>query len=121
MLNVQTDVNNDDCDDEIWSFFVVPVLAIVRVVGQSFGSYGWSGEAPIFMDTRFHQIRAQTPMDPLRVKFRPSESDLEVAVDYGKKFARVVLGEKINERTGLYDYHAVPTFQPPTINQKTHN
>nr|ANM86872.1 cytosolic flavoprotein A [Stygiella incarcerata] len=92
-----------------------------ELVCGSFGSYGWSGEAAIFMDTRFHQIRAQTPMDPLRVKFRPSEKDLEDAVEYGKKFARVVLGEHINERSGLYDYHAVPTFQPPSINQKTHN
>lgn len=52
-----------------------------------FGSYGWSGEAIKNIHQRLTQLRLNIPVDPLKVTFKPSESDLEEAFQFGAEFA----------------------------------
>ena len=61
-------------------------------VAGAFGSYGWSGEAADMLMARLNVLRMKTLEPPLKVTFKPSETDLEAAYNYGRRFAR-----KLNE------------------------
>ena len=63
-------------------------------IASSFGSYGWSGEAVDFIIQRENQLRFKT-IEGLKVKFNPSESQLEETVEYAKKIANEI--KKIRE------------------------
>lgn len=56
-----------------------------------FGSYGWSGEATKFIAQRFEQLKFEMPLEPLTILFKPSETDLKAAFDFGADFAAKVL------------------------------
>ncbi|KAJ5075786.1 fad-dependent oxidoreductase [Anaeramoeba ignava] len=66
-----------------------------------FGSYGWSGEGPLNIDQRLRQARLETPIEPLRIMFKPSEKDLEDCENWGNKFVRIMKGEKFEPRNDL--------------------
>ncbi len=53
----------------------------------AFGSYGWSGEGPIHVQERLKQLKAPIPLEPLCIEFKPSEDQIEKAVEFGKNFA----------------------------------
>ncbi|ODU57612.1 MAG: flavoprotein [Clostridium sp. SCN 57-10] len=57
------------------------------VSAAAFGSYGWSGEAVPNLMGRLKQLRLKTPEEGFRVRFKPTEQDLENARAYGKRFA----------------------------------
>lgn len=57
------------------------------VSAAAFGSYGWSGEAVPNLMARLKQLRLKTPEEGFRVRFKPTEQDLESAREYGKRFA----------------------------------
>jgi flavorubredoxin len=52
----------------------------------AFGSYGWSGEGVLFGSGRLTQLKMKM-MEPLRIKFNPSDVQLSEIVAYGEKFA----------------------------------
>jgi flavorubredoxin len=52
----------------------------------AFGSYGWSGEGVLFVSERLTQLKMKM-MEPLRIKFNPSDVQLSEIVAYGEKFA----------------------------------
>ncbi|MDR2899808.1 MAG: FprA family A-type flavoprotein [Clostridiales bacterium] len=60
----------------------------------AFGSYGWSGEAVLNIEGRFKQLRLKTPVPGLRICFKPDESKLNEAYDFGVSFGKAVLGEE---------------------------
>mgnify|MGYP000865071292 CR=1 FL=1 len=61
-------------------------------VAMAFGAYGWSGEAVPIIESRLRMLRMKI-IPGLRVRMKPTVSDLEQANDFGKRFARAVLGE----------------------------
>ncbi|MCK5844245.1 MAG: FAD-dependent oxidoreductase, partial [Victivallales bacterium] len=59
-------------------------------VAGAFGSYGWSGEAADMLMARLNVLRMKTLEPPLKSVFKPSESELDAAYDYGRRFARML-------------------------------
>lgn len=57
-----------------------------------FGSYGWNGAGITNVETRFKQLRFKMPLEPLKINFKPSTEQKQLAFDFGKQFAI-----KINE------------------------
>ena len=59
-------------------------------LGASFGSYGWSGEAPIDIAEKMRKL-GMTVIDPvLRIQYQPTEKDLEECKRLGKDLATKV-------------------------------
>lgn len=57
----------------------------------AFGSYGWSGEAVPHITTRLEQLRLKTPVEGLKITFRPTKDDLDRCVEFANKFADEIL------------------------------
>ncbi len=59
-------------------------------VGAAFGSYGWSGEAPVMIAEKMRQL-GMNVIDPvLRIQYQPTEKDLEECKRLGKDLANKV-------------------------------
>ena len=66
-----------------------PIIHKGKLAG-AFGSYGWSGEAVPNLTARMQQLRLTMPLEGLRVRFKPTEGDLEKAKAYGLDFAKAL-------------------------------
>ena len=66
-----------------------PIIHKGKLAG-AFGSYGWSGEAVPNLTARMQQLRLTMPLEGLRVRFKPTEGDLEKAKTYGRDFAKAL-------------------------------
>jgi flavorubredoxin len=55
----------------------------------AFGSYGWSGEAISAANKRLEEAGFQI-LEPLRLQWVPSESDLKECFEFGRKIARQI-------------------------------
>lgn len=65
-------------------------------LGVAFGSYGWSGEAPIDIAEKMRKL-GMTVIDPvLRIQYQPTEKDLEECKRLGKDLANKL--KKITEK-----------------------
>ncbi len=59
-------------------------------VGAAFGSYGWSGEAPVMIAEKLRQL-GMNVIDPvLRIQYQPTEKDLGECKQLGKDIANKV-------------------------------
>ncbi|MCK8059251.1 MULTISPECIES: FAD-dependent oxidoreductase [unclassified Fusibacter] len=65
-----------------------------RRLAAAFGSYGWSGEGVPNVDARLKALRMKMYAPGLRVNFKPSESELEAAFEYGLGFGEKLLGRE---------------------------
>lgn len=65
-------------------------------LASAFGSYGWSGEGVPHIVERLKQLRLKV-MDSFRVRFKPSETELIDAYEYGYNFG-CVLQDKENPK-----------------------
>lgn len=70
-------------------------------IASAFGSYGWSGEGVPNIIARLKQLRMKVYGDGLRVRFKPSDAQLEDAFDFGFGFGHSVLAGKIVEKDEL--------------------
>ena len=59
-------------------------------VGAAFGSYGWSGEAPVMIAEKMREIGMKVIDPVLRVQYTPAEKDLEECKRLGKDLANKV-------------------------------
>ena len=66
-------------------------------LASAFGSYGWSGEGVPHIIQRLKQLKMRVPDDGFRVRFKPSENDLQDAYEYGYNFGCMLL-EKENPK-----------------------
>jgi len=65
-------------------------------VGAAFGSYGWSGEAPIMIAEKMREL-GMNVIDPvLRIQYQPTEKDLDECKRLGKDIVSKV--KKIAEK-----------------------
>ncbi len=63
-------------------------------IGAAFGSYGWSGEAPVLIAEKMREL-GMNVIDPvLRIQYQPAEKDLEECKRLGKDIA-----EKIKKKS----------------------
>ena len=59
-------------------------------IGAAFGSYGWSGEAPVMIAEKMRGL-GMNVIDPvLRIQYQPAEKDLEECKRLGKDIATKV-------------------------------
>jgi len=59
-------------------------------VGAAFGSYGWSGEAPIMIAEKMRELGMKVIDPVLRIQYQPTEKDLEECKRLGKDIANIV-------------------------------
>ncbi|MFA6923131.1 MAG: FprA family A-type flavoprotein [Bacteroidales bacterium] len=60
----------------------------------SFGSYGWSGEAPKIIDVNLRNLKFKVELEPLAIKFRPNAEIKIKCIEFGKEFGRKMLENK---------------------------
>jgi NADH oxidase (H2O-forming) len=65
-------------------------LDVKGMAASVFGSYGWSGEAIRTVQEILTSMRIKVAPEPIRVRMSPSEADLAMCVEYGRKFAGIV-------------------------------
>lgn len=56
-------------------------------LGAGFGSFGWSGESPRVISASLEKSGLTIPLEPLSVKYRPGESEIEQCIQFGESFA----------------------------------
>lgn len=66
-------------------------------VGAAFGSYGWSGEAPIDIAEKMRKLGMEVIDPVLRIQYQPTDKDLEECKRLGKDLANKV--KKVAEKT----------------------
>ena len=59
-------------------------------VGAAFGSYGWSGEAPVMIAEKMRALGMKVIDPVLRIQYAPAEKDLEECKRLGKDIAAKV-------------------------------
>jgi flavorubredoxin len=64
-------------------------------IGATFGSYGWTGEAPEMLHERLKGLKFRLPLKPLKVKLIPSEEELEACVAFGREASEIAMGKMI--------------------------
>lgn len=77
---------NGDALKPIWDVLVSlnPIVHGTKVA-SAFGSYGWSGEGVPNTMQRLEQLRMKL-VDPMIINFKPSQDDINNAVEFGRKF-----------------------------------
>lgn len=68
-------------------------LKFQNKLGASFGSYGWSGEAPKLLSDYLEKAKIKVIEEPLKVKYNPTEQELKQCFDFGKSFGNKLLQE----------------------------
>ena len=63
-------------------------------IGAAFGSYGWSGEAPVQIAERMRKMGMKVVDPVLRIQWQPEEKDLKECERLGKDIAKALKGEK---------------------------
>ena len=57
-------------------------------IGSTFGSYGWSGEAPQAVLEKLKELEMQVIEPPIRARYSPDQKTLDECVNLGKKVAQ---------------------------------
>ena len=87
---------NGDLPRPAWELLSCMMLLEKRgKVGGSFGSYGWSGEAPEMIFERMRGLNFRVPMQPLKVKLIPTQEELQLCYDFGVEFGEIVMGKMV--------------------------
>ncbi len=63
-------------------------------LASAFGSYGWSGEAVPDLMERIKQLKMKPFKEGFKIRFKPSDSQLSEAYEFGKEFAEAVKATK---------------------------
>ncbi|WP_300382216.1 FAD-dependent oxidoreductase [Clostridium sp.] len=63
-------------------------------LASAFGSYGWSGEAIPRIETRLKELNMNLFGPSLKIKFKPSDKQIEEILKFGVEFGEVLLGIK---------------------------
>jgi len=64
-------------------------------VGASFGSYGWTGEAPEMLHDRMRWLKFRLPAQPMKIKLIPTEDELDQCFDFGVEVAEITMGKMV--------------------------
>ena len=69
--------------------------------GAAFGSYGWSGEAPVMIAQKMRELGMKVIDPVLRIQYQPMEKDLEECKRLGKDIATNV--KKVPEKNTKHE------------------
>jgi len=88
---------NGDALPPIWDLVMgmSPITHKGKLTGV-FGSYGWSGEGVPNIENRLKMIRTKQFAPGYKIRFKPSEEQLEHAFKYGLEFAHELVGEALD-------------------------
>ncbi len=64
-------------------------------IGASFGSYGWTGEAPEMLHDRMRWLKFRLPVSPLKIKLIPTDEELKACVLFGQEVAEITMGKMV--------------------------
>ncbi|WP_345975744.1 FprA family A-type flavoprotein [Sulfurimonas sp. HSL3-7] len=64
-------------------------------VGATFGSYGWTGEAPEMLHDRMRWLKFRLPVEPLKIKLIPTEEELKACYAFGVEVAEITMGKMV--------------------------
>jgi len=64
-------------------------------VGASFGSYGWTGEAPEMLHDRMRWLKFRLPVEPIKIKLIPTEDELDKCYLFGIEIAEITMGKMV--------------------------
>lgn len=67
-------------------------------LASAYGSYGWSGEGVRHIVERLKQLRMKT-VDGLRIRFKPGDTDLTDAYEYGYNFGCLLQNKEIPKKS----------------------
>lgn len=82
---------NGDALPPIWNLLThLSPITHAGLVAAAFGAYGWSGEAVPNIEARLNSLR-MTVLPGLRIRFKPSERNLEDAFTFGMDFGKVLV------------------------------
>lgn len=71
-------------------FAVINPIRDKSKTAAAFGSYGWSGEGVKIMQSVLSELKLKTPIEPLAMKFRPNDENIETLKAYGRRFAEAM-------------------------------
>jgi flavorubredoxin len=93
---IGTPTINGDAPKPVWDLLGCMMLLEKKgKVGGSFGSYGWSGEAPDMITQRMKSLNFRVPFASLKVKLIPTNDELNDCFNFGEEFSEVVNGKMI--------------------------
>jgi flavorubredoxin len=72
-------------------FAVINPIRDHKKLAGGFGSYGWSGEGKVMIESNLSNLKLKYFGDGVYVKFTPNDEEIAQAVEYGKKFGRELL------------------------------
>ncbi|PLX46067.1 MAG: MBL fold metallo-hydrolase [Hyphomicrobiales bacterium] len=85
---------NGDAVKPVWDVLASLISIETRgKLGGAFGSYGWSGEAVRMIEDRLRGLKMRVPERGLRMKFHPTEDELEECHAYGLALAEALAGK----------------------------
>lgn len=85
---------NKDAPSQVWELLTrLSPLIHCNKVAAAFGAYGWSGEAVPIIESRMRMLRMKI-LPGLRIRLKPTAADLNMAHDFGVRFARALGGEQ---------------------------
>lgn len=64
-------------------------------VGATFGSFGWTGEAPEMLHDRMRWLKFRLPVDPMKIKLIPTEDELNECFGFGVEIAEITMGKMV--------------------------
>jgi NADH oxidase (H2O-forming) len=87
---------NGDAVKPAWDLLAcMAYLESAGKVGATFGSFGWTGEAPEMLHDRMRWLKFRLPAAPLKVKLIPTESELKACFDFGLEVAEITMGKMV--------------------------
>ncbi|MFA9423502.1 MAG: FAD-dependent oxidoreductase [Sedimentibacter sp.] len=97
-----------DALEPIWSLLIKMLPPIYKgKVASAFGSYGWSGEAVPNIMQRIKQIRLKPFKEGLKIRFKPSEEQLQTAYEFGVEFGNVIEPNNEKNETEEIEKHEI--------------
>jgi flavorubredoxin len=78
-------------------FAVINPLRDKGKLAAVFGSYGWSGEATKIIHDNLANLKLKMFNENFSTKFTLHEKDFAACVDFGKRFGKQLLENKISE------------------------
>lgn len=87
---------NGDAVKPAWDLLAcMPYLESSGKIGASFGSYGWTGEAPEMIQDRMRWLKFRLPVDPLKIKLIPTPAELLECTAFGQEVAEIAMGKMV--------------------------
>lgn len=85
---------NGDAVKPAWDLLAcIPYLENAGKIGATFGSYGWTGEAPDMLQDRMQWLKFRLPAAPFKIKLIPTKEELEDCYNFGREVAEIAMGK----------------------------